>query len=225
VISVISIFFTESLKAQNLSLTEVKDFRGHLRPIFSTMTSQNELPSPMSFFNQSRKLIFAVNPVNLYYLSKEGDFGNYVPAVWGGFVASSNLSLFMQMAQGNWQGENISAFGPVINFIWGKAVKEKVINVSINHLRGPEDFRMKDISIAFLKKWEHDWFSVFYGINAHYINANIHVKESNFKKTINENLYHLRAGISKKIKFIDMGIELDVTTESVITKYQLILII
>ncbi len=226
-IMIISIFCYNNLKAQSLDLSGVaeQNFRTELRPILSIMASQNELPAIMGFYNSSRKLMFSSNIVNFYNIFDGNKNGIYVPAFWGGFVTSPNLSLFMQLSQGQWKGENISSFGPVINFIWGEEEKENVINISINHLRGPDDFRVKDISLSLMKKKKiaENW--VYYGIAPHYIKANIKVEDTGINKSINETIYHFRVGFYKKIKFIDMGLEIDLTKETIITKYKLVLIL
>ncbi len=226
-ILIVSIFLCNKLKAQNLDLSGVstQNFREELRPVFSIMASQNELPAIMGFYNSSRKLMFSSSIINYYGIFDGNENGLYIPAFWTGFVTSPNLSLFMQLSQGKWKGENVSSFGPVINFIWGEEEKENVINVSINHLQGPDDFRVKDISLSIIKKKKIGDNWIYYGIAPHYLKANIKVEDTEIKKSINETIYHFRAGFYKKIKFIDMGLEMDLTKETIITKYKLVLIL
>lgn len=227
VVVVISIFFSNILWAQSLDLSDVAegDLRSHLRPVFSVVASQNELPAKLGFYNEARKLMLGTSVLDLYHIYDGNVNDYYIPAFWMGFVASPNLTLFMQMSQGKWQNENIMTFGPVINFIWGEEPKENVINVSVNHLNGPDDFRMKDISLSFMKKKEFDFLNIYYGVTAHYVNSRIAPQNSDINKTINENIYHLRTGFYKTFKAIDMGIEVDLTKDAIITKYKLVLII
>ena len=223
----ISIFLYNGLGAQSIDLSKVNagEMRDNLRPVFSVLTSHHELPFPAAFYNAGRKVVVSSNLLHGYQVLGDNERGIYLPAFWAGFVTSPNLSLFMQLANGNYQAENISTFGPVINFIWGEEARENVINVSINHLRGPDDFRAKDIALSLAKKIEINRLMLYYGVEAHYIKAVIDVKETDYKKTINETLYHVRTGLYRKIRGVDLGLELSISGESVIGKINLTKII
>ena len=223
-VSILSYF---TLNASQLDLERVDEykFRSHLRPVFSVMASQNELPLPMSCFNESRKILFGSSIFNIYNIYDDEDNGDYIPAFWAGFVASPNLSLFMQMAHGKWHGENIGSFGPVINFIWGKEKNEYALNIGIHHLRGPNDFRVKDVSLSLIQNTKFKETNFYYGLASHYVNSVIEVENSDKKKTINETIYHFRTGFYKKISFFDMGVELDLSNETIITKYKIVVIL
>ncbi|MFP4548635.1 MAG: hypothetical protein ACLFQM_10935 [Fidelibacterota bacterium] len=223
----ISIFLFNGLQAQEIDLDEISagDMRNNLRPVFSVLSCHHELPFAAAFFNSARRIVFSGNILNGYGIFGDDEKGMLMSSFWGGFVASPNLSLFMQLSHGKYQQENIATFGPVINFIWGEATRKNVINVSINHLRGPDDFRAKDIALSLAREKELGSLRIFYGLESHYVNAVIDVKATGIKKSINETLYHLRAGVYKSIMDFDLGIEMSVSQESLIGKLNITKII
>ena len=223
----ISIFLFTELTAQSIDLSSVQSYevRQNLRPVLSVMASQHELPAPAGFFNFSRKLVFSTSLYNVYNVFNDSEYGTYIPSFWGGFVASPNLSLFMQIAHGKMQGENIATFGPVINFIWGDEARKNVINLSVIHLRGPDDFKVKDIALTIMKKHQFGDNLFYYGFAPHYLNVNIDVEKTDLKKTINETIYHLRTGFYRNINIFDFGFEMDICQETIITKFNLVAIL
>lgn len=222
-----SIFLFNGLHGQDIDLSKIAaaDMRSNLRPVFSILSSHHEMPFSASFYNSDRKVIISSNLAHGFQIFNAKERGLYLPSFWGGFVTSPNLSLFLQLSNGSYQKENISTFGPVINFIWGEEAKENVINVSINHLRGPDDFRAKDIALSLAKKKNINSLVLYYGLEAHYVNTVIDVKSTGYKNTINETLYHLRTGLYKSIRGVDLGIEMSISREMVIGKINITKII
>jgi len=205
--------------------------RNNIRPVLSVMASQHELPATAALFNSARKMVFSAEVYSVYNMYDSEEYGIYIPSLWAGFVASPNLSLFVQMGSGKMQDDNITTFGPVLNFIWGQEAKETVLNIAINHLKGPDHFRVKDISMSLLKKVNLGDNRFVYGISPHYMNAKVKIKdrdivgERNINKTINETIYHYRAGFYRNINAIDLGVELNLSKNTLITKFNLVFII
>lgn len=189
------------------------------------MGSQHELPATAAMFNSSQKLVFSAGFYNVYNMTHETEYGLYLPSFWAGFVASPNFSLFIQMASGSMQRETIAAFGPVLNFVWGEEAKETALNIAVNHLKGPKDFRTKDISMSVLKKTSLKKNILIYGLSPHYINAKIDLRDRNLKKSINETIFHIRLGMYRNIQTLDLGFELDLSRETMITKLNMVMIL
>ncbi len=225
VIGIVSIFFMNNSSAQNMRITSPYRVRENIVPILSVINAQNELPCEAEFYNEARKIIVSGSLYSVYNITDNQEAGIYQPAFWIGFVASPNLSLFMQLSHGELAGENINSFGPVFNFIWGKEEKENVLNVSINHMKGPRDFHSKDISLSYMRKHAFDNNNFFYGIAAHYTNAKINNQAESIKQSFNENIYHARLGFYRKINALDCGVELDLSKNTIITKFRVVFII
>lgn len=187
-----------------------------LNPTLTFIAFHHQSPLGLSAYSTDPALILSARAASVQL---ETGFG--YPVLWAGFTVTPNLKMAANLSSTYWQDDNLQSIGPVLASSWGDRHKSTAVCIAQNHLKGPDDFHLKDIHLTLARIYRSPVWTYACGISTHFLRTSIHITDNddpaaNFKKTANFTIHFLRGGLYwQPGKYIQLGSELGVTREHV----------
>lgn len=98
------------------------------------------------------------------------------------------ISLTGQLGAGRWQGESLNSAGLYVAYLWRKPSRPDQIICGINHVKGPNDFHFRDVSIGYSKLFRFSQWNLSLAGTIHTTQIGIHISDNlnsldNYKTT------------------------------------------
>ncbi len=209
-------FFGKTIYAVNPDLSGIalSEIKNELRPIVDFLV--NGYDAPISIFAQNSAKSVILGMKSEFMFIENNDIDYCIPAFYTGAAINQNLILGLQLGAGSFHGDNLSFYGPFISTNWGDYLKPWITNVSLITLRGPDDFRFRDINIGLGKYFRLPKFECFIGINRHITRCNVNISDSKIHVIKNLSGNFVKTGIYKNIsKSIKTGLECSLSPENI----------
>jgi len=208
----------------HLSGTAISDLRAALSPLGTVIVTEQTPPTPLLGSDQPPLLALGGTLLSWGLPAINSPIMGY-PSVWLAVSVSPNLIVGGNLAGFNWLDDNIQSVGPFISTSWGN--NQKFINASFNiqHLKGPDDFHIRDIAFSLTRTVNYSKWLLAAGYTAHFMQFKVHIKEPPSYQTIkNIDRGFFRLSAYRKLrKSIQIGNELYLSTESIMTNLVLLL--
>jgi hypothetical protein len=208
----------------DLSGTAIPDLRAALLPLGSVIATEQTPPSPLLGSDQQPLLALGGTLFSWGLPATNSPTMGY-PSVWLAVSVSPNLVLGGNLAGFNWLDDNIQSVGPFISTSWGN--NQKFINASFNihHLKGPDDFHLRDIAFSLSRTIKYPEWLFATGYTAHFMQFKVHVKDPQGYRTIkniDRGLFRLSA-YRRLGNSLQIGDELYLSTKSIMTNLVLLI--
>jgi hypothetical protein len=212
----------------DLSDTSPQDLRAALLPIGTVIATEQTPPSPL--VGSSQKPLFALGGTFYSFgMPVTNSTAPGYPSLWLAISVSPNLTLGGNLAGFNWLDDNIQSVGPFISTSWGNDKKFINATLNIHHLKGPDDFHIRDIAISLSRTIKYSKWLIAAGYTTHFMQFKIHIKESLYNpqgyqtiKNIDQGFLRLSA-FRQLGKSLQIGDELYLSTKSIMTNLVLLL--
>lgn len=207
----------------HLSGTAISDLRAALSPLGTVIVTEQTPPTPLLGSDQPPLLALGGTLLSWGLPATNSPIMGY-PSVWLAVSVSPNLIVGGNLAGFNWLDDNIQSVGPFISTSWGN--NQKFINASFNiqHLKGPDDFHVRDIAFSLSQTIKYPIWLFAAGYTAHFMQFKVRVKEpQNYQtiKNIDQGLFRFSA-YRQLGKSFQIGDELYLSTESIMTNLVLL---
>jgi len=208
----------------DLNGTAIPDLRAALLPLGSVIATEQTPPSALLGSDQQPLLALGGTLFSWGLPATTSSTIGY-PSIWLAVAVSPNLILGGNLAGFNWLDDNIQSVGPFISTSWGNNQKSINASFNIHHLKGPDDFHLRDIALSLSRTIKYPEWLFAAGYTAHFMQFKVHIKEPQDYRTIkNIDRSFFRLSAFRKLgNSLQIGDELYLSSESIITNLVLLI--